>query len=179
MSTVTIPLSPIVDLSEALAAIPVEAKPFLKQGFVALARLPDEKYLDLLTVAAELLVSRHLRPPPLGMASSRFGVPEQEIPALLAAANVVVSVFSARDDTPQQFVQTAIQAGILGEANRGPALALSELALKNRAPLNQVMERVRLGMTVLPSLAHLSTTVDVRPSVSQGRVSFAIPIALA
>ena len=82
------------------------------------------------------------------------------------------------EQTPANFVQTAIEHELLDEVTKEPILAFCEVVATARPDLKQALQRSTLADEVLPSFSFLSTTVDLRPSFEEGRIKFVVPVAL-
>jgi hypothetical protein len=175
---IPIPLAAGGKLPEVLAELPGPAKAYLKQGFAALAKFPENRYEELVAIVAEFVTSAHVFTLSPDRLAARLGVPPSDAAALLGSVSLIAWVLSVREETAQEFVETATAVGILDEGNATPALAFSHLIVKDRPALKGAIERSRLGTELLPSLTGVGTAVDVRLRFEEGRVAFAVPVAL-
>ena len=166
-------------VTELFADAPKAVLVFMKRGFRLLSTLGSEHYGKLIRTAGANLQSGHLAGQVVPELASAINTTKDDSLALLAVASLVVSVFTQRTETPDQFVKAAEEAGVL-EAEAVPAvLAFCKTVLDDRDTLAVTVERARIGIEVLPSFEGLSATTDVRLGFKDGRVDLAVPVVVA
>jgi len=122
------------DLRKRFSELPQPLKSHLREGFAALSNIPEERYADLATFAAEQLPTATLRPPSVKSISTRFGVPEQEARSLLTAVGLVLSLLTgAQETTPEAFADAAAQTQVFPDAARGSFLRFADSVRKSAA----------------------------------------------
>jgi hypothetical protein len=175
----TIRVSSAGTLDDAFGDIPEDVKRFFKRGFALLPRIPQEKYGELIVIAAANLESSHLAPKVPSEVASLLNVTELEAVSLLGVASVVMSVMTQRQEGPEDFVGAAQKAGMLEPAAVQAATAFAGLVRRDRDSLSLIVERARVGVEVLPSFRRIATTTDVRLGFKKGSITVAVPVTIA
>jgi hypothetical protein len=163
-------------LEQALASMPPRVRDFVRAGFSVLVKVPENNLDLLLKAVLETIQS--------GESSSevssltRLGVSKEDAPALIGAMSLLASLASARAETADQFVSSAVDSKLLDAAHVGPARMFFNAVVQNRQAFSRALETSRLSIEVLPSLTEFETTVDVRFGFEKGRVSHTVPIVL-
>jgi len=163
-------------LSDFFADMPREVRTFLRKGFAALAKIPPDRFPEILKVVVERLPQRY--PAAEAGLAKTLGIPTEEAKPLLAAAAVFASLISSGEVEVDDLVGQAKTAEVINGNDIDGALQFSRVAASNRAAIQGAMERSGIASAVLPSLSEFETTVDLRLGFEKGRVCSSIPLAI-
>lgn len=163
-------------LSAVFSSMPAEVKGFLREGFATLAKIPPERFQDLLKAVLEQVQEGYAG------GGSEFaktlGIPPEEGGPLFAAAGLFTSIFSSREVVVDDLMRYARTAEVINEKNAQAALQFAQLAARDRAAIARAMEQSGIASAVLPSLSTFETTVDLRLGFEKGRISTTVPLAV-
>lgn len=177
MGSVQFPLRVHRSVQELFSTIPTRIRPFMKQSFEALARLPSERYAELLKVVLHYYGSLYtLDEEELSL---RIGVSKDEAARLYAVATLLTGGITTADSTPEELVKAAVDAKVLDEPQRNAALEFCKLVLSQRVPTALALRQSRLASRVLPALESLDVVVDLRFGFDKGRADYTVPVVLA
>ena len=163
-------------LSAALEDIPDDAKAFLRGGFSQIASLKAEQWRSLIDSA---IFSSGPNDLDLETAGGALGLISSDAAAVLSAAKLSLGVISFRPEAPGDFVDIAINTGVLDEANKGAVLAVLDFSLKHKREIKDGLDATALGGENLPSLRRFELNVDVRVGFGEAGVDKAVPVVIA
>jgi len=99
--------------------------------------------------------------------------------ALVAAASLMaVAMSPPREISAQTFVDAAVEANVLDRKDSGAALRLGRLVEAQRPAMRRALHRARMLAEVLPVLANVDWTVDLRFGFENDKIDAATPIAM-
>ncbi len=114
-------------LADAFADAPAAVRAFFRRGFNVLSKVSQEKFEQLVRIAAASLETSHLTPQVPGELASGLGISEPEAIALLAAASMFVAMLTHRHELPEALVKAAEEAKVLESADVPAAAALAQV----------------------------------------------------
>lgn len=163
-------------LLEALRAIPPDYQAFIRSGFADLRDLGPE----LRNIVFEKLRSAPAYPSNLELEPlvAQLGSEPGETRAILAAARLILGIVAYRDDSPQDVVSAAVEAGVLEQNDAAAILELATDWARDRRELRKSLDESSLQHALLPSLSRIELRVDIRLAFSEGKISSAVPVAL-
>ena len=163
-------------LLEALAAIPPDYQGYLRGGFGRLSTLDASKRTALLsTVRQAAPYPSNIELEPI---AAMLGLNSTESSSVVSACRLLLGALSFRSDSPKEFVDAAIQAGIL-DSKDSPAIGeFAEVIASKRAEFRRNLTTSSLQHELLPSLARVDFKIDVRVEFQGGKLTAVAPVAL-
>jgi hypothetical protein len=157
--------------------MPTRARSFLKESFEALARLPSERYAELLNFVVDYYGSTYTIDEE--KLSVKIEVSKDEAARLYSVATILTVGIITGDSTPEEVVKAAVDAKVLDEPQRNAALEFCKFVVSQRVPTALALKQSGLASRVLPALESLDVVVDLRFGFDKGRADYTVPVVLA
>jgi hypothetical protein len=166
------------ELAAVFADIPPQIREFLSKGFKVLSQVKQESLSDLVSIAAMVFSSDMPSEREFTELGKRFGVNVNDIPELLGAVNLLLQAICARSEPPNQIVEAATHAGMMGPSEQSNAFRLANVAAENKPALKAEFEAENIAAAVLPSLSAFSVAIDLRLEFEGEGVRRSVPVAI-
>lgn len=163
-------------MGESLAELPEAVKSVIKRGFKVHGRISEETLRALIEAAGQGLAGRDVDATAL---ARQFGLEATDVGEMLGATSIMLIAVAAENVSVDSFVNDAINAGIVDEADRVLVTQVANMVATDRGEIKTRLDREAVASRVLPALSSFQSSVEIRLAFKDDRLSLLVPVAVA